>query len=369
MQSSNSDEDGRGTHISNEICSMEPVLIKDNTVVVVARIFCLVTQGGRGIVSAHTRVREGGGVRWALRIFLCTGAYWALNPICAPPNPYIAAHTPSSLDCKTSLEFQSDIETSKQASKSEISTVGEGGSFLHLPPITTIMETFPQSDNASSNAPPIPTPDENGDYTCDLCLMKVRVGCGGRKNFMQHRGSPACLKVSKKAESKSQARQTGSEVKTLHLYFMKTTWGANQVQNVKQNGVTFKGASANASTASSTHVAQSTPSSLMTSGPDEPRDQQSLSANTATALSARPDAHALTLLNGITCAARELPSLVPEAEEDDDIARVVLAGAEDTSEAWEHLDCVLNRLLGYGVDIEDIAQCVRRGPLGVEGLV
>jgi hypothetical protein len=123
---------------------------------------------------------------------------------------------------------------------------------------------------------------------------------------------------------------------------------------------------------------QSTPlptssDSLVTSGPprpDEPRTHGSTSANAVTSQLARPDAQALTLLNSITCAARELPSHIPEAEEDDDIARVVLAeGPEDTSEAWEHLDHVLNRLLGYGVDIEDIARCVRRGPLGVEGLV
>ncbi len=82
-----------------------------------------------------------------------------------------------------------------------------------------------------------------------------------------------------------------------------------------------------------------------------------------------PDAHALALLASVTLTAQELPSLIPEAEEHDDMARFVLAGGpEDPSEAWEHLDLGLNRLLGYGVDIEDIAQRVRRGPLGVEGL-
>ncbi|KAN0137520.1 hypothetical protein V8E53_004571, partial [Lactarius tabidus] len=83
-----------------------------------------------------------------------------------------------------------------------------------------------------------------------------------------------------------------------------------------------------------------------------------------------PTVHALVLLASITDAAHDLPSLVPEAEEDDDITRVVLSGGpEDPSEAWEHLNHGLNRLLGFGVEIEDIAQHIQHGPLGMEGLI
>jgi hypothetical protein len=36
---------------------------------------------------------------------------------------------------------------------------------------------------------------------------------------------------------------------------------------------------------------------------------------------------------------------------------IVWAGApEDTSEAWEHLDCMLNWLLGYDIDVEEDEQ-------------
>ncbi|KAH8987652.1 hypothetical protein EDB92DRAFT_1948499 [Lactarius akahatsu] len=81
------------------------------------------------------------------------------------------------------------------------------------------------------------------------------------------------------------------------------------------------------------------------------------------------DGHALALLANITCVAQELPLQIPEAEEHDEIARIILAeGPEDPSEGWEHLYHGLNRLLGYGADIEDIAHCVRHRPLGVEGL-
>jgi hypothetical protein len=103
--------------------------------------------------------------------------------------------------------------------------------------------------------------------------------------------------------------------------------------------------------------------------PHEPLGEPSLEPRTSARPDAGPDAHALVLLASINHAAQELPSLVPKAEECDAIARVVLAGRpEDPSEPWEHLDSELNRLLGYGLDIEEIAQRVRRGPLGIKGL-
>jgi hypothetical protein len=103
--------------------------------------------------------------------------------------------------------------------------------------------------------------------------------------------------------------------------------------------------------------------------PHEPLGESSLEPRTSARLVPGPDAHALALLASVNRAAGELPSLVPEAEECDAMARVVLAGGpEDPSEAWEHLDRELNRLLGYGIGIEEIAQRVRRGPLGVKGL-
>jgi hypothetical protein len=82
-----------------------------------------------------------------------------------------------------------------------------------------------------------------------------------------------------------------------------------------------------------------------------------------------PVGHTLSLLARIDRATEDLPSLVPLAEENDDMALVVSAGGpEDPSKAWEHLDRGLNRLLGYGANLEDITQRMRRRPLGVEGL-
>lgn len=210
------------------------------------------------------------------------------------------------------------------------------------------------------------------------------------------------MKAAEKGNSNLKASHTRRRVNTLHSYFVKTTQGRptkepNQVQHHQQhleqhssqNEVTLSkqlsdsvsAAAPNAAPGLSANriqyeaVARSTPppaSAVLippTLGPpDGPKVQGSLSTHNSSGTTQlkQPDTHALMLLKSITYAARELPSLVPEAEEHNNIALVAWAGApEETSEAWEHLDHMLNRLLGYGVDIEDIAQCVHCGPLGV----
>ncbi|KAI9430615.1 hypothetical protein H4582DRAFT_2063629 [Lactarius indigo] len=83
----------------------------------------------------------------------------------------------------------------------------------------------------------------------------------------------------------------------------------------------------------------------------------------------RPDTYDLTLLAWLDSAAQELPIRIPEAEAHNEIARISSVGDPDgPSEAWEYLDPVLNRLLGFGSGVEDAAWRVRRGPLGIEGL-
>ena len=68
-------------------------------------------------------------------------------------------------------------------------------------------------------------------------------------------------------------------------------------------------------------------------------------------------------------AIQDLPLHVPEAEDEDEMAQVVLGGGpDDPADAWEFLDHRLNGLLGYGVSVNEVARRVRRRPLGVKGL-
>ena len=40
---------------------------------------------------------------------------------------------------------------------------------------------------------------------------------------------------------------------------------------------------------------------------------------------------------------------------------------EDGQDAWEMADSALNRVIGFGKTVDEIAKIIRRGPLGMDG--
>lgn len=69
-------------------------------------------------------------------------------------------------------------------------------------------------------------------------------------------------------------------------------------------------------------------------------------------------------------AAQGLPQAIPLAIPTDSIAQFatisMLPGSGE--DAWESIDPVLNRFVGFGATVEEVSRKIRRGPLGVEGL-
>lgn len=66
-----------------------------------------------------------------------------------------------------------------------------------------------------------------------------------------------------------------------------------------------------------------------------------------------------------------LPSTIAPATPTDVLTAHIVdpAFVEEGDDAWETIGRALNRTLGYGKTIEDIASIIRRGPLGMDGVV
>jgi hypothetical protein len=84
-------------------------------------------------------------------------------------------------------------------------------------------------------------------------------------------------------------------------------------------------------------------------------------------------AKSLDLLNELCVAVSHLASTVPNGGSNNELAAYSgLPGPEipdDIEDPWEYVDHKLNRTFGYGKTTEDIALVLRRGPLGMDGLL
>lgn len=70
-------------------------------------------------------------------------------------------------------------------------------------------------------------------------------------------------------------------------------------------------------------------------------------------------------------AAKGLPNNIPIAVTTDSIAQFSnppTALATSGDDVWEVIDLVLNRFVGFGLTVAEIATSIRRGPLGIDGL-
>jgi hypothetical protein len=83
-----------------------------------------------------------------------------------------------------------------------------------------------------------------------------------------------------------------------------------------------------------------------------------------------PDTHAINLIKTLEKAVSNLPAL-PEASEDDEIAVFAQSVPTDLAkdEAWEYLDPMLNRFLGFNRTEDSISEALRGGERGLAAMV
>ena len=77
-----------------------------------------------------------------------------------------------------------------------------------------------------------------------------------------------------------------------------------------------------------------------------------------------------SVLSELECTTASLPSSIPEGLATDILAR--FSGnpsleLEEGQDAWEMADQALNRAIGFGKSVGEIAEIIRRGPLGMDG--
>ena len=59
---------------------------------------------------------------------------------------------------------------------------------------------------------PLLMPEDTGRYPCDICGQSICVGDRGNKNFLQHCGSPGCLRAARKATASKASNANTSKI-------------------------------------------------------------------------------------------------------------------------------------------------------------
>jgi hypothetical protein len=188
---------------------------------------------------------------------------------------------------------------------------------------------------------------EDGKVRCPACDNDIKVGMGGMQNFLKQHNpgvSKAC-KINLEKKKKASAHQQSQ--RQLQAFFM------------KQPKVLIP-------------PTVPTPARIiayaMESAPSESK-AHSMNPASGTA-SASPDMHVADILMTLEKAINKLPNL-PEACESDEISMFAQCVPTELAkdDAWEYLDPMLNRFLGFNQTAESIANKLRGGAQGLTAMV
>ncbi|KAI0054949.1 hypothetical protein BV25DRAFT_1816306, partial [Artomyces pyxidatus] len=181
---------------------------------------------------------------------------------------------------------------------------------------------------------------------CESCDKSVNIGFGGEANWQAHLKSERHVALAKQKPAQRNA--------SLTQFFSRASSSLPR-------------------TASSTSVSRlsDAPSRLLI--PTAASTTPSLSIDTPTPSPVIPSLPQLSLglIPRLRVAATRLPVDVPLATSQDVLARfsgLPHLEVEDDQDPWEYADRALNAVIGYGATVSEIADLMRRGPFGIDGL-
>ncbi|KAF8867443.1 hypothetical protein CPB84DRAFT_1859420 [Gymnopilus junonius] len=198
---------------------------------------------------------------------------------------------------------------------------------------------------------------------CNVCKIDVKIGFGGEANWNAHLGSTA-------HKEKERAANVSSQRKGITAWFSKAVEKAAPV--VSKSSVAKASSSASFSLPSTLTPSSTTsfPPPVSTPIPDAfDVDAWNPPSPSAPIVNSLPST---SLLDKLEQVAASLPGSVLEAMSSDTLARFSGNPVDELpqgDDAWEMADCVLNRVIGFGITVEEITKIIHRGPLGMDGLL
>lgn len=195
----------------------------------------------------------------------------------------------------------------------------------------------------------------------------MKIGLGGESNWTTHTESAAHHKIEASKNTSSNSKLTSFFKKKLPGSSFRSLPSAAAAPSLLSNPTHTFSNSSQVGLSSAPHI-DNTPNEefivIDLDASDLPPSPPTIPPSTGTVST-------VSLLSELEHVSISLPLSTPEGTEMDVLARFSgnpLLELEAGEDAWEMADRALNRAIGYGKTVEDIAKIIRRGPHGMDGL-
>ncbi|KAL6299445.1 hypothetical protein BKA93DRAFT_829917 [Sparassis latifolia] len=218
----------------------------------------------------------------------------------------------------------------------------------------------------------VATSKELGEPTrfCDVCNKDVNVGTGGQANWDAHVGSKNHVKAA------AQALSSGRERK-ITTFFSKPVQPPSHVPGPSKislyNNFTQRNLHSTSSDICDLTLDSEDSTAVSLKPSLHPAALHATSALSRDSVPSSSSTSSTMLISVLRTTIKSLPVTVAIGQLHEPLAcfaidPVLPVNNDEYESAWQFVDQVLNRVIGFGASDSDIAQLISRGPLGMDGL-